>query len=252
MQRKIHIRRARLYARGPSLSNDSQTSMSIEFSIAVQDGPTPHVRALFDNPTGTAAPILFAHGAGLPMTSDFMADTAAALAELGHPVLRFNYPYMQIVSDTGKKRPPDKMPVLEACHLAAAMNLRDRTDGRPQIFAGKSMGGRVGSHLAFAGIPAAGLVFFGYPLHPQGKPEKLRDEHFDEIYTPALFIQGTRDKLAALDLLRNSLEEYAGETTLKVITGANHDFGLLRAQTDTPLEVRQKLAGHASKWIGQL
>lgn len=226
--------------------------MSIEFRIALQDGPTPTVKALLDNPKGSSAPILFAHGAGLPMTSEFITDTAMALAELGHPVMRFNYPYMQVVSETGKRRPPDRMPVLEACHLAASIALRERTDGRRQIFAGKSMGCRVGSHLAFAGIPVAGLVFFGYPLHPQGKPHKLRDGHFDELETPALFLQGTRDKLASLDLLRKSLGEYGGEATLKIITGADHDFSLLSAQTDTPLEVRQKLAAYASQWIGNL
>lgn len=225
--------------------------MSIEFRIAIQDGPVPSVNALFDNPSGPATPILFAHGAGLPMNSDFMEETTQALAELGHPVLRFNYQYMQIMQDSGTRRPPDKMPVLEACHLAAAMALRERVDGRPAAFAAKSMGCRVGSHLAYRGIPCKGLVFFGYPLHAQGKT-KLRDEHWDDLETPALFLQGTRDKLARLDWLRTSLEEYAGETTLKVITGANHDFKLLRAQNKTSLEIRTDLAERASAWIATL
>lgn len=222
--------------------------MPIEFRIPFQGGPVPAVGALFDNPTGAAAPILFAHGAGVDMDSDFMADVAMCLAGLGHPVLRFRYPYMELISSGNNRRPPDPMPVLEACHLAAAMALAERTERRPPIFAGKSMGGRVGSHLVPAGIPCRGLAFFGYPLHPEGKPKKLRDDHFDQLDLPALFLQGTRDKLAELDMLEASLQKYAGDATLEIIEGANHGFQVLHAQKKTPLEVRTDLAQRLHTW----
>lgn len=222
--------------------------MSIEFHIPLQSGPTAAVAALFDNPTGAAAPVLLAHGAGVDMTSDFMRDVALALAERGHPVLRFRYPYMEVMASSGGRRPPDRMPALEACHLAAALALGERVEGRSAIFAGKSMGGRVGSHLARAGIPCRALAFFGYPLHPADKPSKLRDEHFVDLDMPALFLQGTRDKLADLTVLRRSLESYAGEATLQIIEGANHSFQVPMAQKRKPLEVRTDLAERLHVW----
>jgi len=222
--------------------------MPIELRIPFTGGPIPAVAGLLDNPTGRATPILFAHGAGVDMTSDFMRDVAACLAELGHPVLRFRYPYMERMANGETRRPPDRMPVLEPCHLAAAMTLMERTDGRSPIFCGKSMGGRVGSHLARAGVRCRGLAFFGYPLHPAGKPHKLRDGHFGELDLPALFLQGTRDKLAELDLLDKSLEMYAGEATLQIIEGANHGFQVLKAQNQTDIEVRSDLASRVHTW----
>jgi predicted alpha/beta-hydrolase family hydrolase len=222
--------------------------MPIEFRIPLQSGPLPSVGALLDNPSGTAAAVLLAHGAGVDMTSDFMADVATALAALDHPVLRFRYPYMERMATGESRRPPDRMPTLEACHLAAAMALAERTDQARPIFCGKSMGGRVGSHLVQAGVPCRGLAFLGYPLHPAGKRLKLRDDHFELLDVPALFLQGTRDKLAELDLLEHSLEKYAGEATLQIIDGANHGFQVLMAQKKTPLEVRSNLAVRIHAW----
>lgn len=222
--------------------------MSINLRIPFDGGPIPSVAGLFDNPSGSATPVLFAHGAGVDMTSDFMRDVAAALAELGHPVLRFRYPYMERMANGEGRRPPDRMPVLEPCHLAAAMALMERTEGRSPIFLGKSMGGRVGSHLAAAGVRCRGLAFLGYPLHPAGKPERLRDEHFEQLDLPALFLQGTRDKLADLELLRRSLEKYAGEATLEIIETANHGFQVLREENKTDLEVRTDLASRIHAW----
>lgn len=226
--------------------------MTLELRIPLPDGPIPTVGALLDNPDGTEAPVLLAHGAGLDMGHEFMADVARALAERGFPVLRFRYPYMERMAQGESRRPPDRMPALEACHRAAARVLSERFPERPLLFVGKSMGGRVGSHLAAAGVPCRGLAFLGYPLHPPGKPEKLRDEHFPHLSVPALFLQGTRDALAELDLVRASLKKYAGTATLEIVEGANHAFEVLAAQRRSLQEVRVDLAARLHAWNAEL
>ncbi len=210
--------------------------------------------ALFDDPGPGRKPhaLLFAHGAGAPMDHPFMVGVASALRELGHAVLRFQYPFTELMSQTGRRRPPDRMPVLENAHLAAHVALRDLLPDMPQVFVGKSMGGRVGSHLVYRGIPARGLVFLGYPLHPAGKPKKLRDEHFDELLKPALFLQGTRDKLAELDLLRTSIEKYAGEATLEIVQRANHGFQVPAKDGRSPAEIHSQLAASIDAWLAGL
>lgn len=226
--------------------------MAIEFRIPLQAAPVPAVGALLDNPDGTAVPVLFAHGSGVDMTHEFMADIAAALAALGHPVLRFRYPYMERISQGHGRRPPDKFPVLEAAHLAASIALADRTARQKPIFLGKSMGCRVGANLALRGVPCRGLAFLGYPLHPAGKPDKLREETFPDLTQPALFLQGTRDDLCDLDLLDKALPNYAGDATLQIIEGANHGFQTLAKQKLTPLEVRTDLAQRVHTWATAL
>jgi len=226
--------------------------MTLELRIPTPDGPIPTVGGLLDGADGAQAPVLLAHGAGLDMTHEFMADVAGALTALGHPVLRFRYPYMQRMAQGEGRQPPDRMPTLEACHRAAAATLSERFPGRPLLLVGKSMGGRVSSHLAATGTACRGLAFLGYPLHPPGKPEKIRDEHFERLLVPALFLQGTRDALAELDLVRTALKKYAGVATLAILEGANHAFELLAAQKRTPLEVRTDLARRVSEWSAGL
>ena len=222
--------------------------MPIELRIQIPGGPVPVVGGLFDNPTGTEVPILFAHGAGLDMDQEFMTDVAEALAERGHPVLRFRYPYMERIARGDGKRPPDRFPDLEACHLAASVALAERVDRRRPVLIAKSMGCRVGANLAALGVPCVGLAFLGYPLHAEGKTEDLRDENFGDLELPALFLQGTHDKLADLKLIQKSIEKYSGAATLQVIEGANHSFQVMRAQKLTPLQVRTDLAERVHAW----
>ena len=120
------------------------------------------------------------------------------LAAGGHTVMTFNYPY----TERGAKR-PDRQDKLLACHRAAADALAAEVD---RLFlAGRSMGGRIGSYLVAEGYPAVGLIFYAYPLHPAGKPEKLRVEQFEEIEIPMLFLQGTRDSLSKMDLFEEHI-----------------------------------------------
>ena len=138
--------------------------------------------------------------------------------------------------------------MLEATHRAALATLRARFPKRRLLLAGKSMGGRIGSHLAAADADAAGLVLLGYPLHPPGRPERVRAEHFAAIAQPALFLQGTRDALGGVELLRRELEVFGGPVTLEVVEGADHDFRVPRALGRSREEVLDGLVGAIDAW----
>src|SRR5690606_35180655 len=129
---------------------------------------------------------------------------AHGLARRGLAVLRFAYPYMQRRAEDGRRRPPDRAPVLPAAHRAALVKMRELAEPSPVVLAGKSLGGRMASHLVAEGERVAGAAFLGFPLHPANKPEKAeaRTEHFPRITAPTLFLQGTRDPLAPLETLR--------------------------------------------------
>jgi len=215
--------------------------------------PHPHVQrvsALLDLPPGARREraVLLAHGAGADMHSDFLSAMARGLCELGFPVLRFRYPYMERIAVEGRRRPPDPAPQLEAAHSAALEELARRCPGARPLLAGKSLGGRMGTHLAAKGADVAGLVLLGYPLHPAGKPEKERSEHFPALVQPALFVQGTRDALCDLERLRRSLAHYGGEPTLAVIEGADHSFEVLVRSGRTRAEVQAEILARVDAW----
>jgi len=137
--------------------------------------------------------LIFAHGAGAPMDSDYMQALTAELNAAGMAVVRFEFPYMQQRRETGKKRPPDRAPILLDCWREVYGDLSNRTElPQPILIGGKSMGGRMASMVADE-LGAAGLCCFGYPFHAPGKPEKMRTEHLLTIKTPTLIFQGTRD-----------------------------------------------------------
>ncbi len=144
---------------------------------------------LWDRPAGRPhATLLFAHGAGAPMDSDFMTAMSAALVVHGIAVARFEFPYMARRRAGGGKRPPDRQPVL----LAAFAETLQRMPGRCFI-GGKSMGGRMASLLAAEGANVSGVVCFGYPFHPPGKPATTRTAHLPGLPVPMLVCQGVRD-----------------------------------------------------------
>lgn len=150
---------------------------------------------LIDGPDDAPVAIALAHGAGAPMDSDFMVAFAEGLAERGLKCVRFEFPYMAQRRVDGKKRPPNRAPVLMETWRAVA----DHLGHDNLIVAGKSMGGRMASMLAREledeGAPLKGLICLGYPFHPPGKPEKAegRLAHLTDIQTPTLILQGTRD-----------------------------------------------------------
>jgi predicted alpha/beta-hydrolase family hydrolase len=151
---------------------------------------------LTDGPPDAKQVFLFAHGAGAPMDHPFMNQVAKALGERGVRVVRFEFPYMAARRTSGKKGgAPDRQPVL----LEAFRRVVEEHGGGGKVFVGgKSMGGRMASMIADE-VGARGLLVFGYPFHPPGKPQQLRTAHLAELRTPALILQGTRDIFGTRD-----------------------------------------------------
>ena len=158
---------------------------------------------------------LFAHGAGAPSSSGWMAAWRERLGTLGD-VVAFDYPYMR----AGRKT-PDKLPALIAAHREALSNARARAKG-PLVLIGKSMGGRVGCHLALEEA-VAGVVCLGYPLQ-SGATGAMRDEVLLALRTPILFVQGSRDALCPLDKLAAVRARMTAPSTLLVVDGGNHSL----------------------------
>ena len=148
------------------------------------------------------AVLLLAHGAGAGMDSDFMADMARRIAAIGVTVVRFNFPYMQTIAQTGKRRPPDKVSKLEEHFLAQIAEVA-KQHTVPLFIGGKSMGGRVAT-MVLARSNAKAAVALGYPFHPPGKPDKLRTEHLLTEGKPILVMQGERDTFGT----QNEIQQY--------------------------------------------
>ncbi len=162
--------------------------------------------------------IILAHGAGAGMNSEFMQTIAEKLARQNFEVVRFEFPYMQLISETGKRRPPDRMPKLLAAFDEVIAQF---DDGVPLYLAGKSMGGRVASML-FEHSPAIGCFVFGYPFHPAAKPDRLRIEHLLEIEKPMHIFQGTRDRMGSLsDVTQYNLPQ---SVSLHWLNDGDHDL----------------------------
>jgi predicted alpha/beta-hydrolase family hydrolase len=175
---------------------------------------------LLEMPHDAFALLVVGHGAGSPARAPFLAGFCAAAAELGLGTLRFDFPYM-----AAGRRAPDRAPVLVESVRSAVAAAADIAGGLPVLAGGKSMGGRMASMAAAEGdLPVAGLVFLGYPLHPPGRPERLRDEHLARVDVPMLFLQGTRDALARIDLLRPVVERLGPRAELVEVEGADHSF----------------------------
>ena len=163
--------------------------------------------------------LVLGHGAGGTLDAPFLVGFARAAAELGLATLRFSFVY----AERGR-RAPDRPPLLLAASRAAFARAGALAGGRPLFAGGKSMGGRIASMAAAEGMPAAGLVFLGYPLHPPGKPDRLRDAHLDAVPAPMLFLQGTRDSFAQPALLAGVLERLGSRAQLVSIEGGDHSF----------------------------
>ncbi len=193
--------------------------------------------------------VLVAHGAGGDMHHDFIVDMADGLAAGGYVSLRFNFIY----SEQGRKA-PDAPRRLEEVWLAAQRFVRRHPElSVDKLYvSGKSMGGRIASQLVADGrLQAAGLVLFGYPLHPPGKKDRIRDQHFPRIAVPSLFIQGTRDPLCDLDLLRQSLPSLGGPCRLEIVDGGDHSFKVLKSTGRSREEVVAWVLGRALDWLAE-
>lgn len=182
---------------------------------------------LFDGPD--SGPLcIFAHGAGAPMDSDFMSLFASGLADRGIRVARFEFPYMKERRLTGKKRPPNRQPELLVC-FEEVINYLDQ----PAVLIGKSMGGRMASIVSSPYEPEVevnklikGVCALGYPFHPQGKPEKLRIDHFNDVVVPMSVVQGTRDPLGGKSLVTELFEQQALPISMSMLWLEDGDHDL--------------------------
>jgi uncharacterized protein len=177
-----------------------------------------------DSPHGA---IVVAHGAGAGQTSAFMVRTARGLAARGLSCATFDFAYIE-----SGRRVPDPAAALEARWREAMTAAADAFPALPLFIGGKSMGGRIASHVAAEGVRGiAGLIFLGYPLHPPGKPQQRRDAHLPRVREPMLFVQGTRDAFGTAEEIRALLPRLQ-RATLHEVPDADHSFKVGRGRPD--------------------
>lgn len=188
---------------------------------------------------------VFAHGAGAGMNHPFMQRAAEALAARGIATHRFNFPYME-----AKKSRPDPPAVAEAAVRTAVAEAAREYPGLPILAGGKSFGGRMTSQAqASQPMPGVrGLAFFGFPLHPPGRPGIDRADHLMSVDVPMLFLQGTRDEFAQLDLLRDVVGKLGNRGTLHLIEDGDHSFKVPKRTGKTESDVMNELADTILKW----
>ncbi len=240
-----------------------------ELKIKIND--TDAVSALLytaEKKERVADTIILGHGAGAGQLTPFMRLFANGLAARGFDVLTFNFHYM----DQGKKV-PDRNDKLELCYRAVidAAAKHKKLKGNRIVIGGKSMGGRIASQVAayFANHPNAedssggiadtwlrpalsGLVFLGYPLHPPGNPEKLRDAHLKDIKTPMLFIQGSRDAFGSTDEIRALIKRLKLNATLHPIEGGDHSLKVPKTSETPQVQVYEAAMNKIAEWLSNL
>ena len=207
------------------------------------------VSALLVCPDSARWLLLFAHGAGAGMRHPFMESIAAKLAAVDIATLRYQFPYIE--HHRGRPDPPA---TLTATVAAALHNAQKAAPGLPILAGGKSMGGRMTSQAAAQGLlpGVRGLVFFGFPLHPPKTPGTKRADHLFKVPMPMLFLQGTRDTLADLTLLRPVIKKLGSLATLHVTETADHGFHVLKRSGKTDEAIITELAETTAFWSEKL
>ncbi|MCI0448308.1 MAG: dienelactone hydrolase family protein [Chlorobi bacterium] len=222
----------------------AKKSLRIKVSKSIGD-----VSALFYLPSKAEQALVFAHGAGAGMKNKFMEQAALMLTEQGIATLRFNFPYME----KGKKV-PDPKPVCFAAISTAVDKASALCPKLPLFAGGKSFGGRMTSTVASEGMieNMKGIIFFGFPLHAPGKPSNERAEHLYKVNIPMLFLQGTRDSLASLDLLKPVIKKLGKKAELFIIEGADHSFHVPKDNKITDSEVIELICKEIKRWMEAL
>jgi predicted alpha/beta-hydrolase family hydrolase len=212
--------------------------------IAVAKGD---ISCAVEGPEDAVATVVLAHGAGADMRSDFMTVVAGGLAGQGLRVVRFNFPY----AEQGR-RSPDKQDVLEATwsEVLAALEAGDRE--RPLVLGGKSLGGRIASHVVAGGASADGLVFLGYPLHAPGRPDRMRDAHLAHISVPMLFVEGTRDPFCPLPTLQRVVEGLDADVQIVTVEDGDHSFRVRRSSGRTTRGAWADIPPAVASWVHAL
>lgn len=213
-------------------------------TIALPSGGS--TSGLLQVPANAEACYVFAHGAGAGMSHAFMAAIAQGLAERGIATLRFNFPYME----QGSKR-PDSPAVAHAAIRAAVAQASRQLPGVPLFAGGKSYGGRMTTQAQAAKpLPGVrGIVLVGFPLHPAGKPSTERAAHLASVKVPMLFLQGTRDALADLELITETTAGLGTRAALHVVEGADHAFHVLVRSGRNDEQVREELLDSMADWM---
>jgi predicted alpha/beta-hydrolase family hydrolase len=203
------------------------------------------VSALMMRPPDPWLLYVLAHGAGAGMRHAFLEAISAALAARGVATLRFQFPYME-----SGRRSPDSPRTAEAAVAAAVRQAAALAPELPLVAGGKSFGGRMTSGAAASGLipQVQGLAFLGFPLHPPGQPGTRRADHLDRIDLPMLFLQGTRDQFAQLDLISGVCDRLGRRATLQLVDGGDHSFGVPKRSGRTPADVMDQLATTITEW----
>ena len=207
------------------------------------------VSAILMRPADARWLLVLAHGAGAGMTHPFLEKLARELASVGAATFRYQFPYME-----QRRRVPDAPSVATATVASAERAAAKAAGGLPLLAGGKSFGARMSSQAGSLGLVdgVKGLVFFGFPLHPPNKPSTKRAEHLAKVRIPMLFLQGTRDTLADLKLLRPVCADLGPLATLHIIETADHSFHVLKSSGKTDADVLRELAQATACWAENL
>ena len=226
--------------------NDDFIKQATRFQATKSSG---EVSAILLQPASPRYLMVLAHGAGAGMQNAFMEKISEELAQNGIATFRYNFPYME----SGKKSPDPKPVILSA--IRSSIDAAKKTlPGIPIIAGGKSFGGRMTStaesqeHLP----DVKGIVFFGFPLHPPGKPTSERAEHLFKVSLPMLFLQGTRDSLADLKLLIPICKKLGEKAHLHIIEDANHSFNMPKGSAKNNDKVIKELGSKVKEWADKL
>jgi uncharacterized protein len=193
--------------------------------------------------------LVLGHGAGAGMRHPFMTALSRELASENIGTFRYQFPYME-----NRRKAPDRPPTLTATVAAAAQAAHAAVPDLPLLAGGKSMGGRMTSTAASEGLipQVRGIVFFGFPLHPPKQPATKRGDHLAKVIQPMLFLQGTRDDLADLKLLKPICKKLGDLAKLHIIEGADHSFHVLKSSGKSDAEILRELAQTTAEWAASL
>lgn len=220
---------------------------STPYSVTIPQGTT--VSASLLRPADARLIYVLGHGAGAGMRHPFMEAVAKKLGVRGIATFRYQFPYME-----AGRRSPDTQGVLELTTRAAVAAAAHHVPELPMVAGGKSLGGRISSHVAATDPPLRlrGLIFLGFPLHAPKRPDTKRAEHLGRVAVPMLFLQGSRDDLADLDLLVPIVRRLGVNATLHVVEGGDHSFNVPKRSGRTFEEVLEEISDAISIWTERL
>ena len=202
---------------------------------------------LWNGSDSASSVLVLAHGAGADMNHQYMVYFADKLSSADLAVARFNFRY----TDEGR-RSPDKQSVLEDTYREAVQQVTDERSPSSLFVGGKSMGGRIGSHIVAGGTQADGLVYLGYPLHPPGRPERIRDAHLGDIKAPQLFVEGTRDPFCPLETLAEVIGKRRLKADVVVIDDGDHSLKVRKSSGRSTTQAWDEAIGAIATWIARV